>query len=289
MGGYGGRFQWSITIWILVVNAGCFILQSILSPALLQKYIYLSVDGIKSGFVWQLLTFQFMHGGFTHLLLNALGIFFIGRAVERQMAPDKFIFLYLFSGVVGGILQIVFLMVAPTPFGGFTLGASAGLFGLLGAFGIILGHEIISILLFFILPVSFPGRLLIPLGIIVSVLGMIGDKGHVAHAAHLGGMLGAILYLKYILDKTPGFSFSSLFSGKKSANIIKGTNFRSSKSKAKSVDGNPVSQSEPSRQKTDDEEINKILDKIYEKGIHSITAEERKKLENARSNLKKSP
>lgn len=305
MGSYRGGFKWSLTLWILVINAACFFIQSIFggwtiqTPAPLEsptapseinvfrEYIYLSVEGIMSGYVWQLITFQFMHGDFMHLLFNSLAIFFIGRAVEKQLAPEKFLFLYLFSGVAGGLLQIIWLMILGQ--GGSVVGASAGLFGLLGAFGLLLGHEIITVLLFFILPVSFPGRILIPIGIVISILGMVGDKGSgVAHAAHLGGILGALVYLKYIYNEYKEFSFSSYFKNNSSGKIIKVSNFK--KKKPRTIDVNPISGSrtKPKSDMPGDDEINKILDKINEKGIHAITPEERKKLEKAGSRFNKS-
>ena len=178
MSSYGKGFQWNLTLKIIALNAICFLIQSIIErtsgAAFLQKYIYLSREGLSHAFVWQLLTFQFMHSGFFHLLFNSLGIFFIGRAIEKQLSPEKYLFMYLFAGIIGGILQIGLTFFLPG-MNGYVVGASAGLFGLLAAFGLILGHEIITMLLFFILPISFPGRLLIPLGIIISVLGIFGD------------------------------------------------------------------------------------------------------------------
>ncbi len=305
MGSYGGGFKWSLTLWIIAANAVCFFLQSLIgdwtiksaaplaSPTapsetyVFREYIYLSVEGIMRGYVWQLITFQFMHGDFMHLLFNSLAIFFIGRAVERQLAPEKFLFLYLFSGVVGGLLQIIWMLVLGQ--GGAVVGASAGLFGLLGAFGLLLGHEIITVLLFFILPVSFPGRILIPVGIVISILGMVGDRGSgVAHAAHLGGILGSLAYLKFIYNEYKEFAIGSFLKNNSSGKIIKVANFK--KKKPRTIDVNPVSSSK-ARPKSDmpgDDEINKILDKINEKGIHAITPEERKKLEKAGSKFNKS-
>lgn len=294
MGDGGRRFQWSITLWILAINAVCFLLSGIAARmgavGFVNEYFALSADGIAQGKVWQLVTFQFLHGDFGHIILNSLAIFFVGRAVERTMSPEKYIFLYLFSGIIGGLVQVGWLMIVGST--ATTVGASAGLFGLLAAFALILGHETISLMLFFILPISFQGRFLLPIGLILSILGMVGDRSNVGHASHLGGMVGALIYLKYLFkyDSPLGF-LEGLRPGKSKGKIIQGTDFKKASSKIrKSMDksgvgsggvvsggGNPVPQ----------EEIDRILDKINARGIHSLTEDERKKLESRGADLKK--
>ncbi len=300
MGSYGGRFQWSITVWILVINAVCFLLQGIADRSgggrFISEYIALSADGVLRGFVWQLVTFQFLHGSFTHILFNSLGIFFIGRAVERFLAPDKFVFLYLFSGVVGGMFQVLWLLAMGSSAVS-TVGASAGLFGFLAAFAIILGHETITLMLFLILPVSFQGRYLLPIGLAVSLLGMLWDKSNVGHASHLGGMLGALFYLNYLEKKfSPMDVLKKFIPGKQGGKIITGTNFRKASRRGPVRTARVTSESSRSPKASPSasassivpaEEIDRILDKITEKGIHSLTPDERKKLENHRADLNK--
>ncbi|MCD8533467.1 MAG: rhomboid family intramembrane serine protease [Verrucomicrobia bacterium] len=290
MGSYGGRFQWSVTIWILVINAVCFLLQNLISNSpegmrFLAQFIYLSVDGIKSGYVWQLVTFQFMHASFMHILLNSLGIYFIGRSVERLMPADRYVFLYLFSGLIGGMVQTAWLMIYSGNSAGVvasTVGASAGLFGLIAAFALLLGHETITLMLFFILPVSFQGRYLLPIGLVFSLLGMVGDKGNTGHASHLGGMIGALLYFQYLQNQASPLEMMKKFFPSRKSTIITGTNFKNRKPSSSS--GSPTDFSLPSSPPSaSEEEINRILDKINEKGIHSLSPEERKKLQSAGS------
>ena len=70
-----------------------------------NTYLALSLDGLRSGYVWQLLTFQFMHVSVLHILFNSLAIFFFGRPVEEAMGARRFLTLYFTSGVVGGLVQ----------------------------------------------------------------------------------------------------------------------------------------------------------------------------------------
>src|ERR1035438_7966977 len=78
----------SFTVALLIVNALVFIAQLLAAQMFLrgaqieEHYFALSLDGLKSGYIWQLVTFQFMHAGWLHLIFNSLAIFFFGRSVE---------------------------------------------------------------------------------------------------------------------------------------------------------------------------------------------------------------
>ena len=55
----------------------------------IYSYFALSLEGLKHGFVWQLLTYQFMHGGLFHILLNGWAIYVFGRAMEETLGPGN--------------------------------------------------------------------------------------------------------------------------------------------------------------------------------------------------------
>src|SRR5215208_2656984 len=99
----------SATVMLVIVNVVAFILQLILGSVYgrrIDHYFALSVDGLRAGYIWQLLTFQFMHGGWIHLLLNCLAIFMMGRDVEDAVGRKRFLTLYFSSGIIGGLVQI---------------------------------------------------------------------------------------------------------------------------------------------------------------------------------------
>ena len=86
------RLRWSATVVLLVVNVVAFILQNALdrfSGFPTNRYLALSVEGLRHGYVWQLLTYQFLHGGWLHLLLNCWAIFVFGREVEEDAGPEQ--------------------------------------------------------------------------------------------------------------------------------------------------------------------------------------------------------
>ena len=96
----GFRLTWSATVVLLVVNVAAFILQNVFyrfSTFPLDSWFALSVGGLRHGFVWQLLTYQFMHGGWLHLLLNCWAIYVFGREVETTLGRGSFLTLYFSS------------------------------------------------------------------------------------------------------------------------------------------------------------------------------------------------
>jgi membrane associated rhomboid family serine protease len=194
----------SATVVLLVINAVVFLLQ--LSVARftefpLNYYFGLSVQGLGHGYLWQLLTFQFMHGGWLHLLLNLWVIYMFGRELEQSLGRKAFLVLYLGSGIIGGLFQVASGMLLPAYFGGATLGASAGAFGLVAAYATLYPERPLTLLLFFILPVTLLAKYLLLFSIIVAVLGIVFPSGNVANAAHLGGIVFGILFVRLNLDR----------------------------------------------------------------------------------------
>src|SRR5439155_15959068 len=106
----------SITIVILVFNTLVFFLEysnGARSRSWVLEYGALSLEGLKRGFIWQFITFQFLHGGLPHLVLNSLGLYFFARPLEGMLGRRDFLKLYLFSGVIGGGLQALLGCIFP--------------------------------------------------------------------------------------------------------------------------------------------------------------------------------
>src|ERR1700678_1816402 len=85
-----GTSRVSFTVVLLIVNAVVFIIQQFSARTsdgmgIQNEFFALSLTGLEHGYVWQLLTFQFMHSGFLHILFNSLTIFFFGRTVETTL------------------------------------------------------------------------------------------------------------------------------------------------------------------------------------------------------------
>ena len=124
-------FRWSLTIVILVINVLVFFLEYADGARSVSKFLEygaLSIEGLKRGFVWQFLTFQFLHGGIAHLVLNGFVLYSFGRHLEEFLGKRTFLQLYLFSGFAGATVQTLLALIWPR-FGGPMVGASAGIAG----------------------------------------------------------------------------------------------------------------------------------------------------------------
>jgi membrane associated rhomboid family serine protease len=204
---------WPVTNALLLANVAAFILQILAQKFLprfpLDHYLGLSLTGLREGYVWQLLTFQFLHGGILHLLLNSWGIYVFGHAVEQTLGRKRLLDVYLMSGVAGGGLHVLGSLLFPSHFGVITgfgsaiyhpvVGASAGLFGLMAVFATLYPHQDLKVLLLFVFPITVSARVLLGVSAGISLMGMLMTRSHVAHGAHLGGMLAGFIYVRYIL------------------------------------------------------------------------------------------
>ena len=159
----------------------------------------MSVEGLRHGFVWQLLTYQFMHGGWLHLLLNCWAIYVFGREVEETLGRNSFLTLYFTSGVIGGLFQALAGVLLGGAFAAPVVGASAGAFGLVAAFAMLYPERPLMLLLFFIIPVSMRAKFLLLFSALLAVFGIVFPMDNIAHAAHLGGMLTGIVFVRYAI------------------------------------------------------------------------------------------
>ena len=280
------RSFWSATVVLLVVNVVAFILQNALyrfSTIPVDGWFALSVGGLKHGFVWQLLTYQFMHGGWLHLLLNCWAIYIFGREVEETLGRNIFLTLYFTSGVIGGLFQGLAGVLLGGRFAAPVVGASAGAFGLVSAYAALYPERPLMLLLFFIIPVNMRAKFLLLFSAILTVIGLVFPIDNIAHAAHLGGMITGIVFVRYAiywhwhwprLNRTP---IPPLRPSVK-------TPHRATTDWAQT--NAPAEEDLPA-----DEFLSKavdpILDKISAHGIQSLTDRERRILQTAREKMVK--
>jgi membrane associated rhomboid family serine protease len=280
----------SATLMLVIANAVVFVVQSLIerSPTLADYYYYygaLSLEGLKHGFVWQLLTYQFMHAGLLHIVCNCWAIYVFGLAVESALGRKQFLTLYFASGVIGGLVQVLADFLPFGSFGGPVVGASAAGFGLVAAFAMLFPDRVL--LLFFIIPVRAKWLLLLCGGL--ALAGIVVPPGnapgavHVADAAHLGGMLTGILFIRYALQwdwHWPKFRRAQPSPVRRLARVPSPK--ASFWAKAKSA---PEEELAPEDFLS--KEVDPILDKITAHGIQSLTERERRILEAARERMAK--
>jgi len=276
---------WSATVVLLVVNVVAFILQNVLYTFFpnfpTDAYLALSVKGLRHGYAWQLLTYQFMHGGWLHLLLNCWAIFVFGREVEGTLGWKRFLTLYFSSGVIGGLFQGLAGVLLDGAFAAPVVGASAGAFGLVSAFATLYPERPLTLLLFFIIPVSMRAKFLLLFSALLTVFGIIFPKDNIAHAAHLGGMLTGILFVRYAVHWHWHWPRLPRSRSQPLRPLVK-VPHRSSTLWSQTQGG--VDEDLPP-----DEFLSKavdpILDKISAHGIQSLTERERRILQTAREKM----
>ncbi len=284
--------RWSAAIALLIFNLGVFILQEVHRVSLKQPIGYyiatspftLSLEGLRHGFVWQLATFQFMHAGVMHLLLNSIAIYFFGRALEDALGKKRFLTLYFASGIFGGLLQMVGALFFREHLGGSVVGASAGGMGLIAAFATLFPEQRLTLLLLFIIPISMPAKVLLWISAGLAIFGMLVPSDNVAHAAHLGGMLAGIAYIRwFVLSEN---SFASWRPFRRTPSIRELVKANSGKRPTWRRAKNPPApiQDLPSAEFIS-QEVDPILDKISAHGIHSLTDRERQVLDAARKKM----
>ncbi len=200
-----------VTRNLLIANVVVFALQQMFGDLLLQYFALWpwgtdrvfqdGVNLVSIGFrPWQLVTYAFMHGSFTHIAFNMIALFMFGGAIERTFGARNFVIYYFVCAVVAAVAQLIVVHWFTHGFYP-TLGASGAVFGLLLAFGMLYPHE--KVFLIF-LPIPMPAWLFV-IGYAVAelVMGVTGTQAGVAHFAHLGGMLGGFVLIEYWRGKFP--------------------------------------------------------------------------------------
>lgn len=209
---------------------------------------------------WSIVTYMFLHApGLMHIFFNMLILFFFGPRLELRLGGRRFLILYFVSGITAGLVSIPF-----TPWAAI-VGASGAIFGVQLGFALHWPRE--RIYIWGVLPIE--AWLLVVLLTAMSLwAGFSGARDGVAHFAHLGGFLGAFLYLKWLDWRSPARQF------KKQAQV----HAAPVKDERRAVERwqtirkhrlHPVNK----------EEVDRLLDKIGAQGVASLTPEERAFLE----------
>ncbi len=197
-GAFGGFGQRSATLWLTVGFVIVFALQCINDVYLhtpVEGWLALTRRGILDGWVWQLFTFQLLHADFFHLVFNLIVFWWLGHFCEGLMGVRRFLVALFGCGAVGGLLQGALMVFFPLHFGAASVGASAGVFGLLSVFA--LCERDAEIRLYFVIPVRAIWVLCASLAIsaFFTLVPTPREYG-VAHAAHLGGLLAGMVWYR---------------------------------------------------------------------------------------------
>lgn len=297
----------NITKNLLIINVLAFLATAVLemvtrgsgSPIDLNDILGLHFFMASDFHIYQLITYMFMHGNLQHIFFNMFALWMFGCVVENVWGPKKFLLYYLICGIGAGLFQEA-AQFANYAFEGMaaydyvnmnglrvpmevylnkltTVGASGSIYGILLAFGMIFPEQRIFI---FPLPVPIKAKWFVMIYAAIELFAVISTANDgVAHIAHLGGMVFGFFLIRYWRNH-PTSGYGTMRGGQFFDNMRKGWEKRSGKSAE--YQGSSYSKSYTTRsndeQKTTQEEIDAMLDKIRKSGYDSLTKEEKQKL-----------
>jgi membrane associated rhomboid family serine protease len=224
-----------------------------------------TADGFLGIQFWRFFGFQFLHANLPHLLFNMIALFFFGPLVERYLGGKRYLAFYLLCGLFGAVLYMILnlggLLVGEKVPGLLfnnihspLVGASAGVFGVLLA-GAYLAPKV-KVLVFFILPMKLSTMAYLLVGIAVWTVLRSGDNAG-GEAAHLGGAAAGWYFIRNPRHLSGFFDFLG-----KADPTSSHFAFRKTK-------------------KLQEDEVDRILDKVHRKGLPSLSAKEKKVLHDA--------
>jgi membrane associated rhomboid family serine protease len=187
-----------VTQALLIVNVAIFVVDQFLLGGMLSQWFALWPLGTNFQ-PYQVATYAFLHGSMMHLFFNMLGLWMFGAELERIWGGKRFVQFYAASILSAAGMQLVINLLLGSPFP--TVGASGGLFGLLLAFGMMFPNRTIMPLF---PPIPMKAKTFVMVfGGLELFLGVTGTASGVAHFAHLGGMLGGWLMIRYWRGQPP--------------------------------------------------------------------------------------
>ena len=187
--------------WLIGINTAIFLLMELFELARLPVGGYIGLyfmlrpsDVVQHGWIWQILTYSFLHAGFSHWFFNMIALWMFGSAIENAWGTRRFLELY-FIGVIGAAVTTIafsYAHILGDPLTR-TLGASGGIFAILIAFGILFAENEIMMFPF---PFLIKAKYFIGIVIVVTLALAMGGGGSVAYVAHMGGLLFGWLYVR---------------------------------------------------------------------------------------------
>ncbi len=218
----------NIVKWLIIVNVAVFVLQLVWPDVVVHEYrdytgnivqeespepainkwFALTGATIFRGQLWRLITYEFLHDHNSpwHLFWNMFGLYLCGRKVEDHYGSREFLLFYLASGVLSGLFSITWYE-AMGPSGWSAIGASGAVAAVFIVYALHWPYDVWRIM--FLIPIQAMWLALIYA--VSDIYPMLRDIGHymirdrveglppgdgVAHSAHVGGMLFALLYQK---------------------------------------------------------------------------------------------
>lgn len=255
--------------WLIAINVAVLFVDAVVQRFIpVHQYFGLSLSGVRDLMVWQPLTYMFFHGDVLHLLFNMIGLYIFGTEFERAFGTRRFIRFYATCGLIGGLAYLVLPVLRPMTAGVPLVGASGAIYGLLMAAVIFFPHIQVIVIIF---PMPIRVFALIVAGILLFQLIRPGQVQNVGgEICHVAGAVTAVV-LFWAWGMLPGTRRAVEgdaevlpFVGKWRRKWQEGAWERRQRKIA-----------------ADDTEVDRILAKVHDQGIQSLSRSERKTLERA--------
>ena len=189
-----------ITKWLLIINVAAFFLDDLLRLSTgMSLRAWFALWPLAHGFLpWQVISYAFLHGDIIHLLFNMFALWMFVSELERLWGQQRYIRFYAASVLAAAATQLIVTAATGSPYP--TVGASGGVYGCLLGFGMMFPNRQIMLI---IPPIPMKAKVYVMIfGVLELWLGIRGSDG-IAHFAHLGGMLGAFLMIRYWRGQPP--------------------------------------------------------------------------------------
>lgn len=265
----------NIAVYLASWFIGLFRIKGVALGGFIAEYLALNPLG-EGFFVWQLLTYLFLHGDLMHLLFNMFALWMFGMELENTWGSKKFLSYYLVCGVGAGVCN---LLIAPLfAVTGPTIGASGAIYGVLIAFGMMFPDR--PIFLYFLLRVR--AKYFVLFYVVIAIYyGVTGTANGVAHFAHLGGAAVGFIYLVADQRRLP---WQGLLEQLKSRMASTGGRIYP-KFRGSDVSDAKYHDVQEREELVNQQRIDEILDKISQHGYQSLSEKEKKILFEASKKL----
>ncbi|MDD4817535.1 MAG: rhomboid family intramembrane serine protease [Victivallaceae bacterium] len=249
-------------IALIVINVAAYLL--IPSRSLLYNQMALSIEGLRDGYWFELVSSMFLHGSFGHIFMNMWALYVFGSLVAPILGRTRFLTLYFVSGLFGNLLWCAANLNGQA----YLVGASGAIFGVMMAVALLTPNVRFMIIFF---PVPIKAKTLVIVYACYEIFSELVTYSDVAHLAHLGGIVGGYVYLRMVFGaKLPWDIFRFLRPSQRPGEA----DFAESRKNWRNPSG-PVSQ----------HELDALLDKISRSGINSLSPDEMARLRQAREEM----
>ena len=261
----------SIVTILIIINVVVFV--PFYLRMTLGDYIFafgaMQARAVMHGQIWRLITAQYLHAGTGHLLLNMIGLHFLGRPLERMWSPRKFFIIYTLCGLIGNVFYTILgargVIDPQMP----AVGASGSIYGLLGIVAVMFPTA--TVYVYFLFPIRIRTAALIFGGIaLLTVLGRGANYG--GEACHLAGLVFGVWWAMKG-DRWWATRGSATWSRMTSRSPRPARRVRAAKPRG--------FEARVAERRADAETIDRILKKVYDGGIHGLTEAEKRALQEA--------